>query len=144
MQIVNPAPSNACSLNQYHTYSMYPSNCNSLYPTHGLPRWHQGKELTCQCRRHKRCRYDPWVRKIPWRREWLPISVFLPRESHGQRSLPGYSPQVHKESDTTEAIQYAHMLPHTMKQRFLSQVYRNSIKIFIYFAGSFVSSQRHQ
>jgi len=36
--------------------------------------------------------FDPWVRKTPWRREWLPTPVFLPRESHGQRSLAGYSP----------------------------------------------------
>ena len=34
---------------------------------------------------------DPWVGKIPWRREWLPTPVFLPGESHGQRSLAGYS-----------------------------------------------------
>ena len=34
-----------------------------------------------------RPRFDPWIRKIPWRREWLPIPVFLPGESHGQRSL---------------------------------------------------------
>ena len=34
----------------------------------------------------------PWVGKIPWRREWLPTPVFLPGESHGQRSLVGYSP----------------------------------------------------
>ena len=36
---------------------------------------------------------DPWVRKIPWRREWLPTPVFLPGESHGQRSLEGHSPR---------------------------------------------------
>ena len=47
---------------------------------------------TCQCRRHKRCWYDSWVRKIPWRREWQPTPVFLPGESHGRRSLVGYSP----------------------------------------------------
>ena len=35
---------------------------------------------------------DPWVRKIPWRRKWQPTPVFLPRNSHGQRSLVGYSP----------------------------------------------------
>ena len=40
-----------------------------------------------------------WVRKVPWRREWLPTPVFLPRELHGQRSLVGYSPWGHKESD---------------------------------------------
>ena len=51
-----------------------------------------GKELACQCRRHKRCGFDPWVRKIPWRRAWQPAPVLLPRESHGQRSLVGYSP----------------------------------------------------
>ena len=36
----------------------------------GLPRCVSGKEFICQCRRHKRCRFDPWVVKIPWRREW--------------------------------------------------------------------------
>ena len=47
---------------------------------------------TCQCRRRKRCRFDPWVRKIPWKTAWQPTPVFLPGESHGQRSLEGYSP----------------------------------------------------
>ena len=64
-----------------------------------------GKEPTCQCRRHKRCRFDPWVRKIPWRRmPWQPTPVFLPGESHGQRSLADYSPWGCKESDTTERL----------------------------------------
>ena len=59
----------------------------------GFCRWLSGKEPTCQCRRHKRCRFDPWVWKWqPWRRKWQPTLVFLPRESHGQRSLAGYSP----------------------------------------------------
>ena len=47
-------------------------------------------------------RFDPWVGKIPWRREWLPITVFLPGESYGQRSLVGYSPGCLKELDMTE------------------------------------------
>ena len=47
-------------------------------------------------------RIGPWVRKILWRREWHPTLVFLPGESHGQRSLAGYSPQGCKESDVTE------------------------------------------
>ena len=55
----------------------------------GLPRWLSGKESACQCRRP---RFDPWVRKIPWRRKRQPTPVFLPGESHGQRSLVGYSP----------------------------------------------------
>ena len=36
--------------------------------------------------------FDPWVGKVPWRKAWQPILVFLPGESHGQRSLAGYSP----------------------------------------------------
>ena len=51
-----------------------------------------GKEADCQFRRRKRCRLNPWVGKIPWRRAWQSIPVFLPGKSHGQRSLVGYSP----------------------------------------------------
>jgi len=40
----------------------------------------------------KRCRFDLWVGKIPWRRAWQPTPVFLPGESHRQRSQAGYSP----------------------------------------------------
>ena len=46
-----------------------------------------GKEPACQCRRHRRRGFSPWVRKIPWGRAWQPIPVSLPGESHGQRSL---------------------------------------------------------
>ena len=46
--------------------------------------------------------FDPWVGKIPWRRIWQPTPVFLPGESHGHRSLGGYSSWGCKESDTTE------------------------------------------
>ena len=45
--------------------------------------------------------FNPWVGKIPWRREWLPTPVSLPGEFHGQRSLAGCSPWGHKESDRT-------------------------------------------
>ena len=51
-----------------------------------------------------RCEFEPWVRKIPWRREWQPTPVFLPRESHGQRCLAGFSPQGHTESDTMRQL----------------------------------------
>ena len=44
-----------------------------------------GKEPTCQGRRHKRCGFDPWVRKIPWRSKWQPTPIFLPGKFHGQR-----------------------------------------------------------
>ena len=43
-----------------------------------------------------------WVGKIPWRRQWQPSPVFLPRKSLGRRSLAGCSPWGRKESDTTE------------------------------------------
>ena len=44
--------------------------------------------------------FNPWVRKISWRRKWRPTPVFLPEKSHGQRSLVGYSPKGYRESDT--------------------------------------------
>ena len=50
--------------------------------------------------------FDPWVRKIPWRREWLPTPVFFPGKSDGQRSQVGYSPWGHKESDTIEQLMH--------------------------------------
>ena len=62
-----------------------------------FPRWHSGKESTCQCRR---CRFDPWVGRIPWRREGQPPPVFLPGKSHGQRRLADYSPWGSQKSQT--------------------------------------------
>ena len=59
------------------------------------------KEPTCQCRRCKRRGFDPWVGKMPWRRRWQPTPVFSSGESHGQRSLVGYSPWGLQESDMT-------------------------------------------
>ena len=58
------------------------------------------------CLQCKRPRFDPWVGKIPWRRKWQPIPVFLLGKSHGRRSLAGYSPWGHKESDTTEQLHF--------------------------------------
>ena len=48
--------------------------------------------------------FDPWVGKIPWRRKWQPTPVLLPGNSHGRRSLVGYSPRGRKELDTTEQL----------------------------------------
>ena len=56
-------------------------------------------------------RFDPCVRKIPWQREWQPTQVFLPEESHGWRSLVGYNPQGHKESDKTSRLPCSARLP---------------------------------
>ena len=59
----------------------------------GFPRWYSGKESACQCRRHKRHEFSPWVRKIPW--SWKPPShsISLLGKSRGQRRLVGYSPR---------------------------------------------------
>ena len=62
------------------------------------------------CRRPKRHRLHPWVRKKPWRRKRQPTPVFLPGKSHGQRSLAGYSPQGREELDRTK---YTHTHTHT-------------------------------
>ena len=51
-----------------------------------------------------RCKFNPWVRKVPWRRKWQPTPALLPGKSHGQRSLEGYNPWGHKESDKTERL----------------------------------------
>ena len=67
--------------------------------------------ICLQCRRH---RFDPWVRKIPWRRKWQPTQVVLLGKSHGQRNLAGYSPWGLKESDATEHTHiytYMHACP---------------------------------
>ena len=63
-----------------------------------LPRWHSGKDPTCQSRRHKRLGLNSWVGKIPWSRKWQPDPVFLPGKFHGLSSLGGYSPWGCKES----------------------------------------------
>ena len=79
----------------------------------GFPGGASGKELAYQCRRHKRCGFDPWVGKIPWRRSWQPTPAFLPEEFHRERTLAGYSPQGRTESDMTEAtylLAHAHSI----------------------------------
>ena len=70
----------------------------------GLPKWCSGKEYACQCRRCWRCRFNPWIRKIPWWRKWQPTPLFLLGKFYGQRSLAVYNPWGHKESNTTERV----------------------------------------
>ena len=72
---------------------------SKAYQIKAFPGGPTEKEPTCQCRR---CGFDPWVGKIPWRREWQPTLVCLPGESHGQRSLVGDSTWGRKEWITTE------------------------------------------
>ena len=64
-----------------------------------------GKESACNARHL--CLIPGSVR-YPWRRAWLPTPVFLPGESHGERSLAGYSPWGHKELDITKQLTHIH------------------------------------
>ena len=70
----------------------------------GFPGGANGKESTCQCKKSKRLKFDPWFGEIPWSRKWQPTPVFLPGELHEQRNLEGYSPRGCKESDMTEQL----------------------------------------
>ena len=76
-----------CSLKMFLPPPFFWSYANS-----GFSGGTSGKEPNCQCRRHKKHGFSPWVGKIPWRREQLPTPVFLLGEFHGQRSLVGYCP----------------------------------------------------
>ena len=72
------------------------------------------KNLLGHAKRHKGHRFNPWVRKTPWRRKWHPAPVFLSGKSHGQKSLTGYSTRGGKELDTAECwCTRAHTHTHT-------------------------------
>ena len=60
--------------------------------------------------------FDPWIGKIPWRRQWLPTPLFLPGKFHGQ-SLQGYSPYGRKESGMTERTHTHRLKEHSKQQR---------------------------
>ena len=92
-QTQKPLPSLAAQRSTEFFLSQYLRGSQMAWP---------GKESACQCRRHRKLGFNSWVRKIPWRRKWQPIPVFLPEKSHRQRSLVGYSLKDGKESDTTE------------------------------------------
>ena len=97
--------------NYSHSLLLAPVNAINFYAL--VPRWHSGKEPTCQCRKLKRGGFTPWARKIPGSRKWQLTPVFLPGESHGQRSLVGYSPGDRKELDTSE---HTHIHTHSCVQ----------------------------
>ena len=73
-------------------WSVFPQILSHLHFLGGT----SSKESTCRCRRHRRCESNSWVGKTPWRVKWQPTPVFLPGESHGQRSLAGYNPGGHR------------------------------------------------
>ena len=116
--IYEPFPAKSCNRKDNHSdikiYSRvshkFPLTLRSIFPeanilkstppfwlppstSRGFPGGSDGKESTCSAGRPS---FDPWVRKILWRRAWQATPVFLPGESHGQRSLVGYSPWGHK------------------------------------------------
>ena len=83
---------------------LYKTFFASLYDISSLTRWLSGKEGICQCRRHRRRGFDPWVRKIPWSRKLQPTPEFLPGEVHRQGILAGYSPWGSQRTDMTEPL----------------------------------------
>ena len=84
----------------------FPGDCMTVFH---FPGGSDGKSIRLPCGRPG---FDPWVRKILWRRKWQPTPVFLPGESHGWRSLVGYSPRVTKSwtqlSDFTFTFTFSH------------------------------------
>ena len=84
--------------NHKYTHRIHSFIKKKWLPSHllGFPGGASGKEPACQCRKCKRCRFDPWVRKIPWRRAWQPTPIFLPEESYEQRILVCYGPWSHR------------------------------------------------
>ena len=96
-----------------------PLSCFSVildvWPVLPGSRWLRGKESASQCKTLKSWRFNPWAGKDFWRKKWQPTPLFLPREPHGQRSLVGYSPWGHKESNTAERLS-AHACTSLIKQ----------------------------
>ena len=88
----------------FHLISQYTTQ-HENFPSSSV-----GKRTHRQCKRHG---FDPWVRKIPWRRKWQPAPAFLPGEFHGQRSLAGCRPWGHTESDMTERLTHTDTHTHT-------------------------------
>ena len=89
------------------------------------------KNLPASVKRHKRCKFDPCVGKILWRRKWYPAPVFLPGKSHGQRSQVGYGPWVHRETWLSIA--------HTHSSSFLKSF---SLQIPVLFNGTNMVAQK--
>ena len=84
-------------------------------------------KICLQCRRH---RFDPWVGKIPWGRKQQPTPVFLPGESHGQKSLAGYSPWGHKKLDMTQQLNHHHHAFFSLEEILWSEITRSCGSIF--------------
>ena len=115
------------------TYNLWVLPWNKSFCAVRMPKWifnsvhslvTSGKESICQCRRHEIHGFNSWVRKVPWSRKWQPTPVFLPGESHGQRTLVGYSPWVAK--NRTRLSKWAQT-----QARFLSYTIRGGISLLL-------------
>ena len=97
-------------------------NSNLLQYSSVASLWVRQLSVRLQC---GRAGFNPWVGKIPWRRKWQPTPVLLPGESHGGRSLIGYSPWGRKDWDTTERLHFTSL--HLTTLRTLLSVMRNHV-----------------
>ena len=88
------------------------------------------KEAACQCRRRE---FDPWVGKNPWRKKWQPTPVFLPGNSHGQRSLVGYSPWGRKRVGHHLATKQQQQTTHCTQTSACSQGWSSQLQTFFFF-----------
>ena len=87
----------------------YAHPSRSLFLKIALP-WSSLVAQMVKCLQWGRPGFNPWIRKIPWRRKWQPTPVLLPEKFHGRRSLVGYSPWGCKESDTTERLHFFNVI----------------------------------
>ena len=110
----------------------------SIYEWMKILCWLRWQRNCLQCRKPG---LDPWVRKIPWRREWLPTPMFLPGEFHGQRSLAGYRPWGRKELDTTEWLTLSLS---NRKRRNCSVAYNSCRHPWLEHAGSYAASDNEK
>ena len=82
----------------YHQHVKFKCTNSEVSIVLRLPWWLSGKESACWCRR---CGFNTWSSKVPWRRKWQSTPLLLPGKPHGLRSLPGNRPSGHKELDMT-------------------------------------------
>ena len=84
--------------------TLEPREILNLRMAKGYPDGSSGKEFTCQSSRNRRCGFNPWVRKIPWRRAWQSTPIFLPGKSHDRGDWWAIVPGVTKELDMIEHV----------------------------------------
>ena len=104
--------------------SSFTGECTCL---RGFPSGTSGKEPACQCRRHKRHRFDPWVQKISWKKAWQPTPVFLPGEHHGQRNLAATVRRVAKSRTRLKCLSTHALLQREINQLQLQMLLKDTI-----------------